>query len=83
MALNIKNPEVERLVAEVAEMTGESKTEAIRRAMDERKTRLQNEGGGNRMERLRSWLRDEMWPSLPEGVRGEVKPKEYYDAFWE
>ncbi len=28
MALNIKNPEVERLAAQVAELTGESKTEA-------------------------------------------------------
>ena len=32
MALNIKNPDVERLAAEVADLTGESKTEAIRRA---------------------------------------------------
>ena len=40
MALNLKNDEVERLAAEVAGMTGESKTEAIRRALDERKRRL-------------------------------------------
>jgi len=33
MALNIKNPEVERLAADVARLTGESKTEAIRRAL--------------------------------------------------
>ena len=30
MALNLKNAEVERLAAEVARLTGESKTEAIR-----------------------------------------------------
>ena len=40
MALNIKNKEVERLAAEVADMTGESKTEAIRQALDERRRRL-------------------------------------------
>ena len=40
MALNIKNDEVERLAAEVARMTGESKTEAIRRALAERRQRL-------------------------------------------
>ena len=30
MALNIKNPHVERLVEEIAQITGESKREAIR-----------------------------------------------------
>ena len=40
MPLNIKNSEVERLAAEVARLTGESKTEAIRRALDERRRRL-------------------------------------------
>lgn len=34
MALNIKNREVERLAAEIAALTGESKTEAIRRALE-------------------------------------------------
>jgi antitoxin VapB len=40
MALNLKNEEVERLAADVAAMTSESKTEAIRRALVERKARL-------------------------------------------
>ena len=40
MALNIKNPEVERLAAEVAELAQESKTEAIRVALQERACRL-------------------------------------------
>ncbi|MSO83388.1 MAG: PSK operon transcription factor, partial [Acidobacteria bacterium] len=40
MALNLKNPEVERLAAEVARLTGESKTEAIRRSLEERRQRL-------------------------------------------
>jgi antitoxin VapB len=40
VALNIKNQEVERLAAEVAKMTGETKTEAIRRALGERRQRL-------------------------------------------
>ena len=35
MALNLKNAAVERLAAEVARLTGESKTEAIRRALAE------------------------------------------------
>ena len=40
MALNIKNAEVERLVEEISRLTGESKTEAVRRALEERKGRL-------------------------------------------
>ena len=40
MALNLKNEEVERLAAEVAALTKETKTEAIRRALLERKARL-------------------------------------------
>lgn len=40
MALNIKNPEVERLAAEAAALAGESKTEAIRCALHDRIRRL-------------------------------------------
>ncbi len=39
MALNIKNPYVESLLAEVALITGESKTEAVRKALEERRQR--------------------------------------------
>src|SRR5260370_42263048 len=45
MALNIKNRDVEELAAEVAKMTGETKTEAIRRALAERHQRLGGESG--------------------------------------
>ena len=40
MALNIKNAQVEDLATEIAGITGESKTEAIRRALEERRQRL-------------------------------------------
>src|SRR5438128_12697313 len=40
MALNIKNRNVEQLAAEVARLAGESKTEAVRRALEERRERL-------------------------------------------
>jgi antitoxin VapB len=40
MALSIKSREVERLVDALAAMTGESKTEAVRRALAERRDRL-------------------------------------------
>ena len=40
MALNIKNVEVERLVDEVTRVTGENKTVAVQRALEERRMRL-------------------------------------------
>src|SRR5689334_14860416 len=36
MALNIRNPEAEKLASELAALTGESKTEAVTRALRER-----------------------------------------------
>jgi antitoxin VapB len=44
MALNIKNVDVERLAGEVADLARETKTEAIRRALVERRARLQARG---------------------------------------
>ena len=40
MALNIKNPRVLQLAAELAAMTGDNKTEAIRKGLEDRKNRL-------------------------------------------
>jgi antitoxin VapB len=40
MALNIRNPETERLASEVARRTGETKTEAVTQALRERLARL-------------------------------------------
>lgn len=40
MALNIKNEEADRLVHELAEATGETLTEAVRRAVEERLARV-------------------------------------------
>lgn len=64
MALNIKNPEVEKLAKEVAELSGESKTEAIRKALEERKARLKSKVVMSRGERARRFLEDEVWPKL-------------------
>ena len=40
MALNIRNPETERLASEVARRTGETKTEAVTEALRQRLARL-------------------------------------------
>lgn len=40
MALNIRNPEAESLAAELARLTGESKTEAVTKAVRDRLERV-------------------------------------------
>lgn len=66
MALTIDNPEVERLAADVARLAGETKTEAIRRALIERRARLMARGDrpvGSRS--LIEFLEREIWPFIP------------------
>jgi antitoxin VapB len=69
--LNIKNPEVERLVREIADLTGESKTEAVRKALEERREKLAfRTAGQSRAARLRRFLEEEVWPAVPRSQRG-------------
>ena len=71
MALNIKNDEVERLAAEVAQMTGESKTEAIRSALAERRRRLAYRiNPGDREAHALRFLELEVWPRIPDDELG-------------
>jgi len=46
LALNIRNPEAERLADAVAKLAGETKTEAVTRALRDRLTRLRRERAG-------------------------------------
>ncbi len=46
MALNIRNPETERLANELARETGETKTEAVTKALRDRLARLRRERAG-------------------------------------
>jgi antitoxin VapB len=52
VALNIKNKEAEKLVHELAEITGESMTAAIMEAVRERLDRVRSERGKGLAERL-------------------------------
>ena len=70
MALNIKNPEVERLAADLARLTGESKTEAIRRALDERRRRLTRRASDERRTRVLRLLEKRVWPTIPKDQKG-------------
>lgn len=49
MALNIRNPETERLADELARETGETKTEAVTKALRDRLARLRRERSGRRL----------------------------------
>jgi antitoxin VapB len=77
MALNIKDPETERLATEIAQLTGESKTGAIRTALRERKERLElQHPGTDREAALRQLLEEEIWPLVPPGTRAPTREEE-------
>jgi len=81
MALNIKDPEAERLASEIAALTGESKTGAVRQALTERKQRLLlARSGMARGDRMVSLLERRLWPRLPAGVRRSSLSKEQEEA---
>ena len=80
MALNLKNADVERLAAEVARLTGESKTEAIRRALEERRQRLKGPSTAKRRAQLLAFLRAKIWPSIPRAQRGRRLTRKEEDA---
>jgi len=80
MPLNIKDPVTERLAAEVALLTGETKTGAIRRSLLERKDRLSLRILQlDREAVLKRFLEDEVWPLLP-ATRGRKLTKKQREA---
>jgi antitoxin VapB len=69
MALNIKDKETEELAAEIASLTGESKTGAVRQALRERRERLSLQAGHSRRREpgsLKRFLETEIWPQIPD-----------------
>ena len=80
MALNIKNRDVEALAAEVAALTGETKTEAVRRALEERRTRLAFHGTYQpRGASFLRYLEEEVWPVIPGELLGRRMTREDED----
>jgi len=77
MALNIKDRDTERLAAEVAALAGESKTQAIKVALQERKARLEAQGRTHdRRARLVRFLETEVWSQVPRKVLGRRTTKQ-------
>jgi antitoxin VapB len=80
VALIIKNPEVEALVAELASLTGESRTEAVRRAVLQRRTSVRLRNANRPKISLRTFLETVAWPSLPSSVLGKKVAKAEREA---
>ena len=80
MALNIKDQETEKLAAEVAELTGDSKAGAVREALREQRDRLELERGARRRSGeiyADSWKRSRFrmpWSVIRRRGRGAVAP---------
>jgi len=70
MALNIKNELVEALVHDVVQLSGESKTEAVRVALLERLERLQRRTAGAGPEAFWAHLERNVWPGIAAEVSG-------------
>ena len=76
MAMNIKNDKVERWAEELSNMTGESKTAAILRALEERKERLSlGSSGKRRLVQVLDFLEKEVWPAVPRKLLGRPVTK--------
>lgn len=76
MALTIRNKEVERLAEEVerlaeevARLAGETKTEAVRKALE---MRLRKQS----FDRVIRFLEEEVWPQIPPELLGKGISKE-------
>jgi antitoxin VapB len=80
VALNIKDKETEALVNELASLTGETTTEAVRQAAKDRLERLERERARpdrrstidprRDAESFQLWMETEIWPLIPEEHRG-------------
>jgi len=80
MGVTIKNVEVERLADEVARMTGESKTQAIRVALQERRDRLaMRVTPAARAAQRRRFLVGEIWADIPAHLLDRPRDKALED----
>lgn len=71
MTLNIENQDVENLLEKVTQITGESKMEAVWKALEERHQRLLQRRVALKNEaHLFTFLREELWPQIPPELFG-------------
>lgn len=71
MATNIRNEKLERLAGEIARLTGESRTVAIVRALEERKERItMNRPEKRTLPEVLDFLEKEVWANIPRELLG-------------
>ncbi len=81
MALNIKDSETIRLADELAALTGETKTRAVRTALEERRQRIaRGVSTAERARRLTDLLEGEIWPQVPPEALGKPISREQREA---
>jgi antitoxin VapB len=80
VVLKIKDTAVERLAAEVAHLAGETKIQAIRRALEERRSRLLLQSDARRAATILEFLKSEVWPLVPRELRGRRLTRRQEDA---
>lgn len=81
MALNIKDARTEELATELARLTGETKTGAVRVALEERRARLAHRTvTRDRGAEVRRLLEDEIWPQVPADALGAPIPRAEREA---
>lgn len=74
MAPSFEDKEIEQLATEIAKLTGESESDALRQALRERRDRLldvQAGGGGRRprtMEEMLHFMETEIWSQIPDEI---------------
>lgn len=81
MALSIKDEEAVRLAGEVAALTGESKTRAVKVALHERRERLAlARAHRDRGAELRRFLEQEVWAQVPPTALGRPISRDEREA---
>lgn len=81
MALNIKDPEADRLAGEIAALTGDSTTRAVTVALRERRERIERVASAtDRVASLRRLLETEIWPRVPARELGKPRSKAEREA---
>jgi antitoxin VapB len=77
VSLDLKNDEVVSLANEVALLAHETKTEAVRRSLEERRERLLRR---SRRQPLSQFLERQVWPLIPPDVLGTTITREEEDV---
>jgi antitoxin VapB len=76
MTININNLGVEKLLDEITQLTGESRTEAVRKALEERRHRLAMQVATHDKVGLLTFLQNEVWSQIPAAQAGVQLTKE-------